>query len=195
MEALKSKDTEGKIIELAGPKVYTCGALGAEALLLCHCSGPENVMMASDSCSSVPCRRKQLLELVYETIREKYAGIAAPLLLMKLAAKPREWMLKRVRGLPAHDLVRCDYFVATPSSLCPLIDGGMLQGITLPIPTIFTEDYLEESVHDLVLKPAPGVLTFADLGIQPQPVDVGLPIEHVRHYRVGGGLCAARCAC
>lgn len=59
---------------------------------------------------------------------------------------------------------------------------------------MFTEDYLAESVHDLVLEPAPGVLTFSDLGIQPQAVDVGLPIEHVRHYRVGGESCATRCA-
>ena len=57
---------------------------------------------------------------------------------------------------------------------------------------MFTEDYLEESVHDLMLEPAPGTLTFSDLGIQPKPIDVGLPIEHVRHYRVGGESLASR---
>ncbi len=51
---------------------------------------------------------------------------------------------------------------------------------------MFMEDYLEESTHDLVLEPTPGVLTFADLGIQPKSIDSGLPIEHVRHYRAGG---------
>ena len=30
VEALKLKGTEGKIIELAGPKVYTCGAPGGQ---------------------------------------------------------------------------------------------------------------------------------------------------------------------
>ena len=51
---------------------------------------------------------------------------------------------------------------------------------------MFTEDYIAESVHDLVLQPEPGVLTFADLGIAPMRIDRGVPIEHVRHYRVGG---------
>ena len=31
VEALKVKGTEGKIIELAGPKVYTCGALAGSS--------------------------------------------------------------------------------------------------------------------------------------------------------------------
>ena len=51
---------------------------------------------------------------------------------------------------------------------------------------MFTEDYIDEAVHDLVLKPEPGVLTFSDLGMEPQRIDVGVPIEHVRHYRAGG---------
>lgn len=42
-----------------------------------------------------------------------------------------------------------------------------------------------EAVADNVLSPS-GHLTFADLGITPQRIDAGLPLEHVRHYRVGG---------
>ncbi len=61
-----------------------------------------------------------------------------------------------------------------------------MQDISIPITTMFTEDYIKESTHDLVLQPGPGVLTFSDLGITPQRVDKGLPIEHVRHFRVGG---------
>ena len=33
---------------------------------------------------------------------------------------------------------------------------------------------------------APNVLTFKDLGIEPSKVTEGFPIEHLRHYRVGG---------
>lgn len=61
-----------------------------------------------------------------------------------------------------------------------------MQGIAIPTLTMFTEDYIEEALHDLVLQPQPGVLTFSDLGIVPQRIDYGVPIEHVRHYRVGG---------
>ena len=48
-----------------------------------------------------------------------------------------------------------------------------------------------EAVADNVLSPS-GHLTFADLGITPQRIDAGLPLEHVRHYRVGGEPPAAR---
>lgn len=61
-----------------------------------------------------------------------------------------------------------------------------MQGIAIPSHTMFTEDYIRESVVDDVLKTAAVDGTFADLGISPQRIDVGLPIEHVRYYRVGG---------
>lgn len=61
-----------------------------------------------------------------------------------------------------------------------------VQGLSIPVKTMFTEDYIDESVHDVVLRPQPGVLTFSDLGIAPVRIDYGVPIEHVRHYRVGG---------
>ena len=61
----------------------------------------------------------------------------------------------------------------------------LVQGIAIPTHTMFTEDYIKEAVVDNVLSKS-GVLTFADLGINPQRIDVGLPIEHVRYFRVGG---------
>lgn len=54
---------------------------------------------------------------------------------------------------------------------------------------MFTEDYIKESVADNVLSASTVDGTFADLGINPQRIDVGLPIEHVRYYRVGGECC------
>lgn len=61
-----------------------------------------------------------------------------------------------------------------------------MQGIAIPSHTMFTEDYIKESVVDDIVEPATVDGTFADLGISPQRIDVGLPIEHVRYYRVGG---------
>ena len=54
------------------------------------------------------------------------------------------------------------------------------------MPTMFTEDYIREAMEDNVVNLSSGELSFADLGIQPQRIDVGLPIEHMRHHRVGG---------
>lgn len=61
-----------------------------------------------------------------------------------------------------------------------------MQGIAIPAHTMFTEDYIREAAEDNVLQTSTADGTFADLGISPQRIDVGLPIEHVRHYRVGG---------
>lgn len=61
-----------------------------------------------------------------------------------------------------------------------------MQGIPIPAHTMFTEDYIREAAVDNVLQTSTADGTFADLGISPQRIDVGLPIEHVRYYRVGG---------
>ena len=45
---------------------------------------------------AMPRSRKRLLEITYETIREKYGGLSVPRYLLKLAAKPREWLLQKV---------------------------------------------------------------------------------------------------
>lgn len=61
-----------------------------------------------------------------------------------------------------------------------------MQGIGIPALTMYTEDYIREARMDNVLQTSAADGTFADLGISPQRIDVGLPIEHVRYYRVGG---------
>lgn len=50
---------------------------------------------------------------------------------------------------------------------------------------MFSQDYIDELSQDLVV-PESGVMTFADLNIQPDKVTEGLPVEYVRFYRVGG---------
>jgi NADH dehydrogenase (ubiquinone) 1 alpha subcomplex subunit 9 len=53
--------------------------------------------------------------------------------------------------------------------------------------TMATEDYIDEiaGAH-YVLPQGPNVLTFADLDVSPHKVTEGIPIEYLRHYRVGG---------
>jgi NADH dehydrogenase (ubiquinone) 1 alpha subcomplex subunit 9 len=98
--------------------------------------------------------RQELVELIFATIREKQTYFHLPEAIAQLAAKPREFLLRR--------------------------------GIAIPSHTMFTEDYLKEAMVDNILSEAGDDLTFADLGISPQRIDIGLPIEHVRHFRVGG---------
>lgn len=54
----------------------------------------------------------------------------------------------------------------------------------IPINTLFTADYIDEMQQDAVLPE--GVQTYANLGITPRKVTMGIPIEHVRYYRAGG---------
>lgn len=56
----------------------------------------------------------------------------------------------------------------------------------IPVNTIFTEDYVDEMQRDAVVPSTPGTLTYADLGITPNKITMGIPIEHIRYYRVGG---------
>jgi hypothetical protein len=67
----------------------------------------------------------------------------------------------------------------------------VVQGIPFPAMTMFTEDAIREAMVDCILDPLGSKgkrqqLGFADLGVTPQRIDIGLPIEHMRHYRVGG---------
>lgn len=56
----------------------------------------------------------------------------------------------------------------------------------IPINTVFTADYVDEMQQDALVPSAPGTLTYASLGITPKKVTMGIPIEHIRYYRVGG---------
>lgn len=66
--------------------------------------------------------------------------------------------------------------------------GHGTQGIAIPSLTMYSEDAIREQVADIVLDPSDGLLTFSDLGMTPQRIDIGIPLEHVRYYRVGGAL-------
>ncbi|KAK9916799.1 hypothetical protein WJX75_007161 [Coccomyxa subellipsoidea] len=94
---------------------------------------------------------KQVVELVYATIREPLSTVNLPLAVARLLAVPREKLFKM---------------------------------FPIPVNTMFTADYIEEMTQDHVLPP--NVLTYADLEVVPKMVSEGFPIEHLRHYRVGG---------
>jgi hypothetical protein len=61
-----------------------------------------STMSASAQMSSMPCSRQELVQLVYNTVREKYSGLYFPETLALLAAKPREFLLRRVRDIRLH---------------------------------------------------------------------------------------------
>jgi hypothetical protein len=46
----------------------------------------------------MPCRRQELVQLVYNTVREKYSAFNLPDSLALLLAKPREFLLRRVHN-------------------------------------------------------------------------------------------------
>lgn len=64
------------------------------------------------------------------------------------------------------------------------LTAGCHVQIPIPVNYLFTADNIVENTQDHVLPP--GVLTFQDLGVKPKKVTEGFPIEHLRHYRVGG---------
>jgi hypothetical protein len=49
---------------------------------------------------------------------------------------------------------------------------------------MLSADFIDELATDAIVPD--GVLTFADLNVEPVPIDVGTPIEQLRHMRVGG---------
>ena len=76
-----------------------------------------------------------------------------------------------------------------PSEVGKLLDmprSFLQKQIPFPIPThtMFTSDYIDELKSDLVVDES--ALGFKDLGIEPQRIDQGVPIEHVRFWRSGG---------
>ena len=58
-------------------------------------------------------------------------------------------------------------------------------------PPQFTADAVSELGASFLPPAGPGVLTFADLDIEPRRVTEGVPIEYLRHYRSGGACCVA----
>lgn len=58
--------------------------------------------------------------------------------------------------------------------------------VPLPINYLFTQDYVAECLQDQILPTGSNVKVFQDLEIQPRSILSGEPIEHIRHFRVGG---------
>jgi len=98
--------------------------------------------------------RREIVDLMYHTVRENNRAFFLPEPIALLLAKPREFLLKR--------------------------------GVAIPSLTMYSEDAIREQVADIILDPSDGLLTFSDLGMTPQRIDIGIPLEHVRYYRVGG---------
>lgn len=51
---------------------------------------------------------------------------------------------------------------------------------------MFTQDFVAESLQDQVIPTGGNVKTAEDLDVQPRSILFGEPIEHIRHFRVGG---------
>ncbi|KAK9824102.1 hypothetical protein WJX72_007754 [[Myrmecia] bisecta] len=100
---------------------------------------------------------KQIVDLVFHTIREPYKALTVPGAIAKLVAAPREMLFKKV---------------------------------PIPMPTFLTADYVAEMQQDNILPVGElgrqVVPTLEDLDVDAMKVTEGIPIEHVRHYRVGG---------
>ena len=58
--------------------------------------------------------------------------------------------------------------------------------VPLPINYLFTQDYVAECLQDQILPTGSDVKVFQDLDIQPRSILSGEPIDHIRHFRVGG---------
>ena len=75
-----------------------------------------------------------------------------------------------------------------PSSLGNLLDcprAALQASIPFPVPThtMHTSEYIDEMESDLVVDVSSYGLE--DLGIEPQRIDQGVPIDHVRFWRSG----------
>ena len=58
--------------------------------------------------------------------------------------------------------------------------------VPLPINYLFTQDYVAECTQDQVIPTNSNVKGFKELDVKPKSILSGEPIEHIRHFRVGG---------
>ena len=58
--------------------------------------------------------------------------------------------------------------------------------LPIPINYLFPQDYVAECLQVQVMPTGPGVKSFAELDVAPKSVLFGEPIDHIRHFRVGG---------
>ncbi|KAL3154426.1 hypothetical protein ABBQ32_013898 [Trebouxia sp. C0010 RCD-2024] len=76
-----------------------------------------------------------------------------------------------------------------PSQIAKILTApreAILNKVPLPINYLFTQDYVAECMQDQILPTGSDVKVFQDLEIQPRSILSGEPIEHIRHFRVGG---------
>ena len=99
----------------------------------------------------------QIVDLVFDTMREPHTAVPVPAAFARLACKPFDWLTTKTPFRPFYML---------------------------------SSDFVDQLSADLVLPPAQegsgGVLRIEDLGLEAHRVTRGLPIEFLRHYRVGG---------
>ena len=152
------------------------------------------------------CRIREMVDLVFDTIREPKRIVDVPVAVGKLLAAPRERFFKSVgiqtthRRHAMHALMyeqchlawafSCDDLIALLAAPNAHSNGQIgltvsrAEQVPIPVNYLFTADNIIENTQDHILPP--NVLTFKDLGIEPSKVTEGFPIEHLRHYRVGG---------
>lgn len=63
---------------------------------------------------------------------------------------------------------------------------AILNRVPLPINYLFTQDYVEECLQNQVVPSGSDVKGFKELDVEPKSILSGEPIEHIRHFRVGG---------
>ena len=86
--------------------------------------------------------------------------------------------------------------ISVKGSLCSCLTQSQFQQIKwlvyaclqvpLPINYLFTQDYVEECLQNQVVPSGSDVKGFKELDVQPKSILSGEPIEHIRHFRVGG---------
>lgn len=67
-----------------------------------------------------------------------------------------------------------------------MLDAQCVLQMPVPVNYMFTSDWVDELQVDATLPTGEGIKTFADLNVIPRRIDEGVPIEHIRYYRVGG---------
>lgn len=104
-------------------------------------------------------------------------------------AGPETYTMKELVTLVEKTIREPSGSLNIPSSLGKLLDSpraALQASIPFPVPThtMLTSDYIDEMESDLVVDGSS--LGFEELGIEPQRIDQGVPIEHVRFWRSGG---------
>lgn len=88
-----------------------------------------------------------------------------------------ETIRERYHGLPL------------PAQIAKVITApreALLNRVPIPINYLFTQDYVAECLQDQIIPSGADVKGFSELEIEPKSILFGEPIDHIRHFRVGG---------